>query len=74
MSKCEDLVKLDAFVSSNLLQAFTLKPMMLLPEDKSSSIVAKFISNQNLSKILEGFSMVCRAADSKGFRIEPDNF
>ena len=74
MTKCEDLIKLDAFVSSNLLQVFTLKSMMMLPEDTSSSIVAKVSSNQNLSKTLEGFSMVCRTADSKGFKIEPDKF
>ena len=71
---CEDLIKLDAFVSSNLLQVFTLKPMMMLPEDTSSSIVAKVSSNQNLSKTLEGLSMVYRTADSKGLKIEPDKF
>ena len=74
MTKCEDLIKLDAFVSSNLLQVFTLKPMMMLPEDTSSSIVAKVSSNQNLSKTPEGFSMVYRTADSKRFKIEPDTF
>ena len=47
---------------------------MMLPEDTSSSIVAKVSSNQNLSKTLEGFSMVYRTADSKGFKIEPDKF
>ena len=73
MTKCEDLIKLDAFVSSNLLQVFALKPMMMLPEDTSSSIDAKVSSNQNLSKALEGFSMVYRTADSKGFKLNQIN-
>ena len=73
MTKCEDLIKLDAFVSSNLLQVFTLKPMMMLPEDTSSSIVAKSARIKTLAKLWKAFQWFTEQQTRKGLKLNQIN-
>ena len=74
MTKCKNFSKLGAFVSLDLLQVFQSKPMIMLPEDKPSSIVTKVSSNQNITKSLADLSIVYRTVDSEKFKVEPEKF
>ena len=76
MPNCEDLITIDAIVSSNLLRVFESQrqPMKMLEISDFSSFLSRIHSEPALKRTLEGLSKVYREADSSGFKIEPDRF
>ena len=76
MPNCEDLITIDAFVSSNLLRVFeSQRQSMKMPEISDfSSFLSRIHSESALKRTLEGLSKVYREADSSGYKIEPDRF
>ena len=74
MPNCEDLVTIDAFVSSNLFRVFESQrqPMKMLEISDFSSFLSRIHSEPALKRTLEGFSKVYREADSSGYKIEPE--
>ena len=76
MPNCEELITIDAFVSSNLLRVFESQrqPMKMLEISDFSSFLSRIHSEPALKRSLEGLSKVYREADSSGYKIEPDRF
>ena len=76
MPNCEDLITIDAFVSSNLLRVFESQrqPMKMLEISDFSLFLSRIHSEPALKRTLEGLSKVYREADSSGYKIEPDRF
>ena len=76
MPNCEDLVTIEAFVSSHLLRVFESQhqPMKMLEISDFSSFLNRINSEPALKRTLEGFSKVYLEADSSGYKKEPDRF
>ena len=74
MVSCEQLINIDAYVASTVLDSFDRKPEQMLPCSNFESLVEIAETNNSLLKIMLSFVRLYGIADTSGFQICPDRF